>query len=133
MKFFSGTATYRKVFQASKDWFRPDTSLLLDLGRVGDLAEVTINGRDVGELWKAPWTIELGDALKPGENTLEIKVTNEWTNRIAGDRAGPPENRVLSGAAAGRGGAPAAGGRGGGGLRPSGLIGPVSVISKTSK
>ncbi|HVT82683.1 MAG TPA: glycosyl hydrolase, partial [Phycisphaerae bacterium] len=132
VKYFSGTATYSQALSAPQNWFSDGTRLLLNLGDVGDLAEVSVNGKAVATLWKPPYQVDVTGALKPGDNQLEIKVTNEWTNRIAGDRAGPPENRVLAGAPAGRGFAPG-GGRGGTGLRPSGLLGPVTVISKTSK
>ncbi|HEY4247615.1 MAG TPA: glycosyl hydrolase [Lacunisphaera sp.] len=96
VKFFSGTATYRKTVQASPEWFGANNELSLDLGRVGDIAEVFVNGRPLGTLWKAPWSVNVTDALKPGENQLEIKVTNEWNNRLTGDRDLPAEKKVLS-------------------------------------
>ena len=130
VKFFSGTATYTKTLQAPPDWFRVASGarVLLDLGKVGDLATVSVNGRTVGLLWKAPYRVDVTDSLRPGENRLEIKVTNQWTNRIAGDRAAPAGKRILAdaGTPAGRGG-----GFGGGGNAPlplSGLIGPVTIL-----
>jgi hypothetical protein len=100
----------------------------LDLGRVGDIAEVAVNGRSLGQLWTPPYRVDVTDALRPGENRLEIKVTNQWTNRIAGDRAAPAERKVLDPSASA---APARGGGGfggGGALAESGLLGPVTLL-----
>ncbi|HVS51058.1 MAG TPA: glycosyl hydrolase [Opitutaceae bacterium] len=132
VKYFSGTATYTKTFTApaAADGAR----VVLDLGKVGDIAEVSLNGRALGELWCAPYRVDVTDALKPGENQLEVKITNEWTNRIAGDRVAPAEKRILATSPE------APGGRGGGGgfgafanapLPESGLIGPVTLLSQT--
>ncbi len=126
VKFFSGTATYTKTFTAPRDALAASAVTLLDLGRVGDIADVSLNGRPLGQLWKAPYSIDVSSALQPGENKLAIKVTNQWTNRIAGDRAAPADKKILAqdAAPAGRGG----GGFGGGGALPeSGLIGPVTL------
>jgi hypothetical protein len=125
VKFFSGTATYTKTIQASRDWFSPDRAVVLDLGPVGDIAEVTVNGRALGQLWKAPYRIDVSAALRPGDNRLEIKVTNEWTNRIAGDRLLPADRRILVQPVPDRrtaGGPPA--------LPESGLVGPVTIQSQ---
>ena len=129
VKYFSGTATYTKTVQAEAGWFGQGTRLWLDLGAVGDIAEVSVNGKSAGILWKPPYRIDLTDSLKPGANQLEIKVTNEWNNRIAGDRNTTPDKRVLAQAPHSRGGA-----RGGGaGLADSGLLGPVTVIARTAQ
>jgi len=132
VKYFSGTATYTKTIQAPQNWFEPGAKVLLDLGTVRDLAEVVINGKGMGILWKPPYQVDVTDVLKPGENVLEIKVTNQWTNRLAGDQTVAPDKRVLDqGGSAGR--------RGGGflgwqmTLADSGLIGPVSVVSETTQ
>jgi len=127
VKYFSGTATYTKILQATQSWFRPGAKILLDLGVVGDIADVSVNGKAMGVLWKPPYRVDVTSALKPGENKLEIKVTNQWTNRITGDRTVAPDKRIFGGGPAGR--------RGGFFNRPmplteSGLIGPVKVISE---
>ncbi len=127
VKYFSGTGSYTKALQAPQTWFVKGSRLVLDLGNVGDIAEVSVNGANLGILWKPPYQIDVTGALKAGDNQLEIKVTNEWINRIAGDAALPAGQRILSGGAGrgGFGGPPTA--------RPSGLIGPVTVISRSSK
>lgn len=53
-----------------------------------EIAQVHVNGKDMGILWKSPWTIdgkELKEALKPGKNIIEVRVANLWVNRIIGD------------------------------------------------
>lgn len=106
VKYFSGTATYTKDVQASVAWFRPGQRIFLDLGEVRDIAEVKVNGKSVGMVWAPPYRLDVTGAMKTGANHLAIAVTNEWTNRIVGDRLLPPEKRVLSqsGATSPRGG-----------------------------
>jgi hypothetical protein len=126
VKYFSGTATYTKSVEAPQTWFHPGAKLLLDLGTVKDLAAVAVNGKPLGTLWKPPYQLDVTGALRPGANQLEIKVTNQWSNRQMGDRLAPPEKRVLPPA----GGFMMAGGRGGPQTpAESGLIGPVTVVA----
>jgi hypothetical protein len=136
VKYFSGTATYTKTVQAPQGWFQAGTQLMLDLGAVSDVAEVSVNGEPLATLWKPPYRVNLTDAIKPGENQLEIKITNQWTNRQMGDRLAPPDKKVLATpAGGGRGGFDRMGGFGGGNQAPppSGLTGPVTVVSMKSR
>jgi hypothetical protein len=138
VKYFSGTATYAQTIQAPQSWFAQGSKIMLDLGGVGDIAEVSINGTKVGTLWKPPYQIDVTGALRAGANPLQISVTNEWSNRIAGDAVAVARGgtRVLSGGGgrSGFGGGGARGGRGGGGnLATSGLLGPITIISETVK
>jgi hypothetical protein len=101
--------------------------LWLDLGAAKDLAEVSVNGTAVGTVWHAPYRVDATAALKPGVNRLEIKITNQWTNRQIGDRSVPAEKRVLPPV-------PTFPGRGGVQTPPeSGLLGPVSIVSLENK
>ncbi|HEY2760548.1 MAG TPA: glycosyl hydrolase, partial [Pirellulales bacterium] len=132
VKYFSGTATYRTSLKAPPSWFNSGSKLWLDLGAVKDLAEVSINGHALAALWKPPYKIDVSSELHAGENRVEIKVTNQWTNRIIGDRLVSPEQKVLSQVSP-QGGSPGArGGFGGGSQLPpeSGLLGPVTVVSQ---
>jgi len=87
VKYFSGTATYTKDIDVPQDWFKPGAKLILNLGGVKEIAEVSVNGQPVGGiLWKPPFEADVTSALKPGSNHLEVKVTNLWPNRIIGDR-----------------------------------------------
>jgi hypothetical protein len=92
IRHFSGTATYHKSFEVSAtDVKKP---AWLELGTVAALAQVKLNGKDLGIVWTAPWKIELTGVLKSGTNKLEIEVTNPWANRMVGDAALPPEQRI---------------------------------------
>jgi hypothetical protein len=87
VKYFSGTATYSQDMAASQQWLRPDARIILDLGKVKEIAEVSLNGRPVGGiLWKPPFVADVTGLLKPGSNHLEIKITNLWPNRVIGDQ-----------------------------------------------
>lgn len=91
MRHFSGTATYRKEITAPKDLFAKGLRQFLDLGRVEVIAQVKVNGKDLGILWRAPFSIEVTGALRPGPNVLEVRVTNLWPNRMIGDEALPED------------------------------------------
>lgn len=82
IRYFSGTVSYCKDFRYSG---AADARQILDLGGVCDMAHVYLNGKDMGLLWKAPYTVDVTDALVKGKNHLEIRVTNTWHNRIIGD------------------------------------------------
>lgn len=123
VKYFSGTATYSQNFMLP-GWVRPGQPMVLDLGTVGDVAEVRVNGVLVGTAWKAPYRLDISQAVKRGTNVVEVKVANLWVNRLIGD-AQKGANKVASTtqttyAAS----AP---------LRPSGLIGPVTIQAATAK
>lgn len=95
VKHFSGHATYRKSFAwvAEKSAVaNRQSQIFLDLGRVEVIAEVKLNGRDLGVLWKPPFRVEVTDALQPGENVLEVKIVNLWVNRQVGDEQLPEDS-----------------------------------------
>ena len=85
VRYFSGTGTYTKSVEAPAEWFQKGTRLWLDLGDVKNLAEVSVNGKALGILWRPPFRVDVTDALKPGANALEIRVANLWVNRLIGD------------------------------------------------
>lgn len=85
VKHFSGTATYTKTLCITKKELKQNASIYIDLGRVENLAEVSINGSKSVLLWKAPYRIDITTWLKPGDNELEIAVTNLYPNRMIGD------------------------------------------------
>ena len=98
------------------------------LDKVRDIAEVSVNGKPVGLVWAPPYRLNVTADLKQGANQLEIKVTNEWTNRIVGDRLAPLEKRVLPPS----GPAPRGGGAFFGPREPaeSGLLGNVRLVAE---
>jgi hypothetical protein len=91
IKYFSGTARYSADIDVPAEMFRPDLSIVLDLGKVKNLAEIVINGRDVGVLWHAPFARDVTRAIQPGINHLEINITNLWPNRLIGDEQEPDD------------------------------------------
>ena len=91
VKYFSGTATYTRDFDVPADLPGSRRELWLDLGAVKNLAEVSLNGKSLGTLWKPPFQANVTGAIRPGRNTLEIKVTNLWPNRLIGDEQLPAD------------------------------------------
>ncbi len=91
IKYFSGTAAYHKTLTAPAALKAQGRRVFLDLGRVEVLAEVLLNGRNLGIAWKAPYRLDATDALRAGGNSLEIRVTNLWPNRLIGDEQLPEE------------------------------------------
>jgi hypothetical protein len=85
VRYFSGTATYLSTFQVPPELLGKDRRVTLDLGKVQVMAAVAVNGRDLGLLWKPPYEIDVTEALRPGANTLEVRVVNLWINRMIGD------------------------------------------------
>ena len=126
IQYYSGTAVYSTTFTCKYDfqklideYTRP---VYLSLGKVYNLATVRINGIDCGTVWTAPYELDVTKALKKGNNTLEVEVTNTWANAINGaDKSTPPfpgiwtdgkyrmkENILL----------------------PAGLLGPVKIVQR---
>jgi hypothetical protein len=91
VRYFSGTAAYDKEIEISADRLSAGRELWLDLGAVKNFAEVSLNGRDFGVLWKPPFRVNITAAAKPGVNKLVVKVTNLWPNRLIGDEQLPPD------------------------------------------
>jgi hypothetical protein len=92
IRFYSGTAVYRKVFDAPE--VTRGQRLYLDLGVVKNLAQVRLNGHDLGVVWCAPWRVEVTGRLKTKDNQLEITVANLWPNRLIGDQSLPAAQRL---------------------------------------
>jgi hypothetical protein len=123
IRYFSGNATYTTSFSASREWLSKNARIRLDLGDVKNIAEVTVNGKVVGVAWKAPFIVDVTDAIKAGSNRLEIKVANLWPNRMIGDKQ--PGARQITHATFDPFKADSP-------LLPSGLLGPV-VLSRSTQ
>jgi alpha-L-rhamnosidase len=90
IRYYSGTATYRKVFDM------PDGvhgNLCLDLGTVKNVAQVRLNGKELGVIWTAPWRVVIDGKVRAAGNKLEIEVVNLWPNKLIGDGRLPKEAR----------------------------------------
>ncbi len=114
IKYYSGTARYKKVFDAPACNF--ETPVYLNLGALNSLAVVKLNGQSLGLVWAEPRIVDISKYLKMKNNLLEIDVTNTWNNRLVGDATLPIDKRLTSATTSPDANAP---------LMPSGLIGPV--------
>jgi hypothetical protein len=123
IKYFSGMGTYSKTVQAPSDWFGKGSHLWLDLGEVKNLAVVTVNGKNVGESWHAPYRVDVTSALKPGANQITIEVVNAWVNRLIGDQQPGATKYTYADVQPYQADSP---------LLPSGLLGPVTMVRKES-
>ena len=116
IRYYSGTATYETTFTMPE--VTDGRQYLLDLGGVNVMAHVWVNGTDKGVLWTDPWSVDVTDVLKAGENSLKIDVVNLWQNRLVGDEIDPEHKRTYTTFQhATKDDA----------LLPSGLIGPVRI------
>ncbi len=122
-KFFSGTATYSTTFNVPVAAIRAKR-MFLHLDDVHDIAQVRVNGREAGLIWAPPYDVDITTLLHSGVNKLAIAVTNEWTNRIIGDRGLPPDQHILRGPIPPRFGPPVP-------LPDSGIAGGVTLIPET--
>lgn len=91
VKYFSGTATYEKEINIPGEDFDSNREVWLDLGTVKNFAEVSVNGHSLGVLWKPPFRVNITGVARPGTNSLEVKVTNLWPNRLIGDEQLPDD------------------------------------------
>jgi len=93
IRYYSGTATYRKSFALSEaEASGKEGSLLLDLGAVEVMARVKLNGTMCGIAWKPPYLVDITEAARAGANKLEIDVVNLWINRMIGDEQLPEDS-----------------------------------------
>ena len=120
IKYFSGTATYAAEFLVPPEALHGNQRVQLDLGRVEKFAGVTLNGRPLRTLWHPPYVMDVTAAVQPGQNHLELSVTNLLVNRLIGDQQRPENQRRLwSTHQPYTKDSP---------LLPSGLLGPVQVV-----
>ena len=119
VKYYSGTGTYSRTLNVPAGWLQPRKRVMLDLGEVRELAEVLVNGRSLGIVWHAPYQVDVTSAVKPGANTVEVKVTNLWVNRLIGDKQPDAKKYTFTTMGTYKADAP---------LQPSGLLGPVTIF-----
>ncbi|HEX7035734.1 MAG TPA: hypothetical protein VF210_08160, partial [Pseudomonadales bacterium] len=120
VRYFSGVAAYTKTID-SPPAYVPGRSLWIDLGAIGDVAEVWVNGRLAGTAWHAPYRVDIGRFMNRGRNELEIRVANLWVNRLIGDAQPGATPITYTATPTYTPDAP---------LRPSGLIGPVRLLTQ---
>ncbi|WP_240663494.1 glycosyl hydrolase [Mucilaginibacter limnophilus] len=91
IKYYSGTAVYKKSFDVPSTGITGGKRLYLHLGDVKNMARVKLNGTDLGVLWTAPWMVDISTAVLQENNQLEIEVVNLWPNRLIGDENRPDD------------------------------------------
>lgn len=91
IKYYSGTAIYKSTFTLDK--LPSKSNIILNLTDVANMAKVKINDCYAGGVWTPPYTINIGEFLREGINTIEIEVVNTWVNRLLGDMLLPPDER----------------------------------------
>lgn len=121
VQFYSGEAVYENTF----DFPAPIDSnrrLWLDLGEVKDvgIASIQLNGKNLGIVWTPPFRVEITDSIQAGKNDLKIGVINTWRNRLVGDRDLPEDEKYTKTNITIRPEWE---------LLPSGLLGPVTILS----
>lgn len=117
VKYYSGEAVYRTGFEVPA--VKP--GMILDLGAVNAIAQVRLNEKELGVLWKPPYRIVLTDELKVGQNALEVTVVHTWHNRIIGELQPGATPTIFSSHKSGK---PTDA------LQPSGLLGPVRLLEE---
>jgi hypothetical protein len=76
----------------------------------------------MGIAWKKPFKLNITEGVKQGVNSLEIKVTNLWVNRLIGDAQPDVKTKTtFTSMPFYRGQEP---------LLPSGLMGEVVILKK---
>ncbi len=123
IRYFSGIATYTSSFQTPRGW-KPGQPLWLDLGDAREIAEVAVNGTVAGSVWHTPYRVDIAAVAKPGRNTLVVRVANLWVNRLIGDRQPGAAKITWTALPTYLPTAP---------LRPSGLIGPVTLLGAAAR
>lgn len=118
-KAFSGTVEYTSTFDIDK---KNGSQFILNLGKVDMIAEVLLNGKPLRTLWTTPYCVDITDAVQSNTNTLTVKVTSTWFNRLVYDAGQEETSRktwVLSWPNKNAS------------LKDTGLLGPVSITVMT--
>ena len=134
IRHFSGVARYETTMEIPKFWLKENRLVTIDLGNLWALGRVRVNGKLVGTLWKPPYQIDITDFAHLGENRLEVEIANTWANRLVGDTSLPEKERFCR-TNINKTGAPEAPGVPwkNVSLNPSGLFGPVRLLSSVVK
>ena len=119
IKYFSGTATYNCKFNQGQ--YSEGETISINLGSLTAMAKVTLNGSYVGGVWATPYLLDVTKFIKEGENELKIEIVNTWVNRLIGDSKLPLNQRPTW--------CPVNPYKPESPLQPSGLFGPVQILS----
>jgi hypothetical protein len=114
-RFFSGQAAYEKTAAIPESFLQPNHALLLNFGEgipvpappagkpgmrallespVREAAQVYINGKLAGSVWRPPYEVDVTKLLHPGDNQIRVVVGNLAINELAGQSL--PDYRLLN-------------------------------------
>jgi len=93
IKYFSGTAAYHNIISVSEEEIEGSGKVELDLGEIHDVAEVFVNGKTAGIIWKKPYKVDISELVMAGNNEIKVEIVNQWVNRLTGDLNSDPEDR----------------------------------------
>ena len=113
LKNFSGRGQYTTTFTVPANLLSSHHRILLDLGDVKDVAEISINGKAGPVLLLQPYKADVTPLLHVGENTLQITVVNTLFNALSAQGLSKNYRPEITNTA--------------NGLMSSGLIGPVRL------
>lgn len=120
IRYYSGTAVYRMSFQWSQTK-KSHHTYYLNLGTIYNIATIRLNGNECGTVWTPPYRSDITEALKDGENILEVEVSNTWANALQGaDKGQAPFPGIWTNAKYRKGYED---------LLPSGLVGPMTITT----
>ena len=118
IRYYSGHAEYETTFKRSRNAGKGEC-VLLDLGRVENIATVYVNGICCGMAWRSPYVVDITKAVKKGKNSLKIAVVNTWANALQGnDEGNAPFGGIWTNGKFRRASKE---------LLPAGLLGPVRI------
>jgi hypothetical protein len=94
IKHYSGAAVYTKQLDIPASDLAAGIRVYLEIDRVCEVAEVSVNGKPAGTLWRPPYKLDITDYINEGKNTLSITVANTWVNRCLYDATLPGGERL---------------------------------------
>lgn len=86
---FAGTGTYKRAINVDAGWLTKGTSIMLDLGKVHDIATVTVNGRSLPPVISAPFRVDVTGLVRAGKNDISVAVANVPQNGMV-----DPKDRI---------------------------------------
>jgi hypothetical protein len=94
VRYFAGTAGYEKIIHVDAKDIGKNKQIVLDLGELHDIAELSVNGKNAGVLWYPPYRANITPWLKAGDNTVTVHVSVNWANRLIGDEQYPADFEI---------------------------------------
>ena len=79
---FAGTATYSRAISVDAGWLTMGTRVILDLGKVHDVATVTVNGQSLPTLFSAPFRVDVTKLVRAGKNDISVAIANVPQNAM---------------------------------------------------